>query len=49
VARIIRGKSADDGYGNLANLKHFIVQGDEESSNVAGLSEMTIEFLVEGR
>lgn len=47
MSRIIRGETSNDGYRNFPNLEDLVVEGDEESSDIPCLREMTVEFLIQ--
>ena len=47
MSRVMRCKPSNDGYRDLPNLKDFVVEGNEESSDIPCLSEMAIEFFIQ--
>jgi len=47
MSRVMSCKPSNDRYRDLPNLKDFIVEGDEEGSDIPRLSEMPIEFFIQ--
>ena len=47
MSRVMRCKPSNDGDRDLPNLKDFIIEGNEEGSDIPRLREMPIEFFIQ--